>query len=131
MGDASESGWSWRLLRAGRFALDGGAMFGIIPKPLWVKLVEPDERNRIPLAMRCLLIEAGDRLVLVDNGVGDKIDERFRDLYAVDQEKTDLARALKGAGFGFGDVTLRLPGSGAYAFEVATSHGRDQIKHLF
>lgn len=76
------------LLEAGTLRLDGGAMFGIVPKPLWERRTTPDERNRIRLAMRCLLIEHDDGLVLVDTGIGDKDDAKFRDIYAVDNAGT-------------------------------------------
>jgi len=49
--------WKWTLLNAGRFALDGGSMFGVVPKALWSKLIEPDSRNRIPEACNCILLE--------------------------------------------------------------------------
>ena len=73
-------------LEAGRQALDGGAMFGVVPKPLWERRIAPDARNRIPLALRCLLVEHDDGLVLVDTGIGNKEDAKFRDIYAVDNE---------------------------------------------
>src|SRR5512139_3910563 len=61
-------------LEAGLQRLDGGAMFGVVPKPLWEKRIAPDARNRIPLAMRPLLVEHPDGLVLIDNGLGNKED---------------------------------------------------------
>lgn len=64
--------------------LDGGAMFGVVPKPLWEKRIAPDERNRIPLGMRCLLVEHDDGLVLIDTGVGNKENEKFRDIYGIE-----------------------------------------------
>src|SRR5204862_248866 len=73
-------------LEAGRQALDGGAMFGVVPKPLWQRRIAADERNRIPLALRCLLVEHGDGLVLVDTGLGNKEDEKFKDIYGVVNE---------------------------------------------
>ena len=90
---------------AGVFGLDGGAMFGVVPKPLWEKRIRADSRNRIPLAMRCLLIESGNRLILVDDGIGTKFDRKFADIYAVDVESTNLKDSLKAAGFGVADVT--------------------------
>jgi len=57
-------------LEAGLQRLDGGAMFGVVPKVLWEKRIAPDERNRIPLALRCLLVETPDTLVLIDTGWG-------------------------------------------------------------
>ena len=92
-------------IHAGRLDLDGGAMFGIIPKPLWERRIAPDGRNRIPLAMRCLLLEGDGRLVLIDNGIGDKYDAKFADIYAVDQTSSELHRSLAEAGFEAADVT--------------------------
>lgn len=90
---------------AGKLYLDGGAMFGIIPRPLWERKIAPDSRGRIPLAMRCLLIESSDRLILVDNGLGDKYDDRFADIYGVDQESSDLHSSLRAVGFDASDIT--------------------------
>lgn len=92
-------------IETGRFRLDGGAMFGIVPKPLWQRRLAPDERNRIPLTMRCLLLEGDGRLVLIDNGVGDKYDARFQDIFAIDHTMHTLHEALAAAGFGAADVT--------------------------
>lgn len=71
-------------LEAGLQHLDGGAMFGVVPKPLWVKRIAADERNRIPLAMRCLLIEHSAGLVLIDTGLGNKEDAKFHDIYGIE-----------------------------------------------
>jgi glyoxylase-like metal-dependent hydrolase (beta-lactamase superfamily II) len=97
-------------LEAGLQRLDGGAMFGVVPKPLWEKRAPPDERNRIPLAMRCLLVEHPDGLILVDTGVGDKDDARFRDIYGIENQGrnggTRLDDALAELGFGPDDIKL-------------------------
>src|SRR5690606_1862159 len=95
-------------LEAGLQRLDGGAMFGVVPKPLWQKRIPADGRNRIPLALRCLLIETPDALVLVDNGVGNKEDAKFRDIYGVDNagSPTRLEDALRDAGFTPEDVDI-------------------------
>jgi len=85
-------------IRDGTFALDGGAMFGIVPKPLWQKRHPVDERNRIQLALRCLLIQDGDRRVLVDSGIGTKWDEKHREIYGIDQSVYSLDRDLVRAG---------------------------------
>lgn len=77
-------GLTVHAVHAGRVWLDGGAMFGVVPKPLWSRKIDADERNRIPLATRCLLVEAGGRLMLVDSGVGTKEDEKFEDIYGVE-----------------------------------------------
>lgn len=94
-------------LDAGRIRLDGGAMFGVVPKPLWEKKIPPDDRNRIPLALRCLLIETPGALVLVDTGIGNKEDAKFRDIYGVENEgsPTRLEDAIREAGFAPDDVT--------------------------
>jgi glyoxylase-like metal-dependent hydrolase (beta-lactamase superfamily II) len=79
-----------------RFRLDGGAMFGVVPKPLWQKRAAADDRNRVHMAMRPLLVR-GERLMIVDAGIGDKYDAKFADIYGV--ERTDpLARTLERAG---------------------------------
>ncbi len=97
----------WRLtsLESGHLWLDGGSMFGSVPKPLWSRTNPPDERNRIRLAMRCLLLEGHGRRVLVDVGLGDKFSPKLRDIYRVEQEVGSLARALAPAGLQPADVT--------------------------
>ncbi|MCA1790090.1 MAG: MBL fold metallo-hydrolase [Thioalkalivibrio sp.] len=97
-------------LEAGRQRLDGGAMFGVVPKPLWEKRIAPDDRNRIPLAMRCLLIEHPDGLVLVDTGLGNKEDQKFHDIYGIAnagrQGPTQLEDAILEAGHRPADVAF-------------------------
>jgi glyoxylase-like metal-dependent hydrolase (beta-lactamase superfamily II) len=95
-------------LEAGLQWLDGGAMFGVVPRPLWEKRIAPDERHRIPLALRCLLVEAPEALVLVDTGIGNKEDERFRQIYGVSNagEPTRLEDAIRAAGFAPADIDL-------------------------
>jgi glyoxylase-like metal-dependent hydrolase (beta-lactamase superfamily II) len=97
-------------LEAGLQRLDGGAMFGVVPKPLWERRIAADERNRIPLAMRCLLVEAPQALVLVDTGSGNKDDARFKDIYGIenDGDPTRLEDAIRAAGFAPGDVDIVL-----------------------
>lgn len=72
-----------RFLDGGRLRLDGGAMFGIIPRPLWTRLVQPDDANRIPLSTTVLLIESADRRVLVESGIGPKYDAKERSIFAL------------------------------------------------
>jgi glyoxylase-like metal-dependent hydrolase (beta-lactamase superfamily II) len=99
-------------LQAGLQQLDGGAMFGVVPKNLWERKIPADERNRIPLGMRCLLIEHPDALVLVDTGVGDKESEKFRTIYGIENAPlgaagpTQLESALAEAGFAPSDVDV-------------------------
>jgi hypothetical protein len=65
-------------IEAGLQRLDGGAMFGVVPRTLWSRRMAPDDRNRIPLAMRCLLVEHPGGLLLVDSGLGNKEDAKFQ-----------------------------------------------------
>jgi glyoxylase-like metal-dependent hydrolase (beta-lactamase superfamily II) len=71
-------------IQAGGQKLDGGAMFGVVPKPLWSRRITPDDRNRIQLGMRCLLLEHESGLVLIDTGAGNKEDEKFIDIYGIE-----------------------------------------------
>ncbi|HAA76562.1 TPA: MBL fold metallo-hydrolase, partial [Candidatus Latescibacteria bacterium] len=68
-------------LSAGRVRMDGGAMFGVVPKGLWARKIEADDRNRIDLQMRCLLVEAGEETLLVETGFGGKVNDRLREIY--------------------------------------------------
>jgi glyoxylase-like metal-dependent hydrolase (beta-lactamase superfamily II) len=99
-------------LQAGLQQLDGGAMFGVVPKTLWERKIPADARNRIPLGMRCLLIEHPDALVLIDTGAGNKETEKFYGIYGIenspigDTGPTQLESALAQAGFSPDDVTV-------------------------
>lgn len=86
-----------RFLSGGRFRLDGGAMFGVVPKVLWNRVAPADERNRIRMAMTCLLIEGDGKRVLVDAGSGTKDDPKFRDIYAIERPEA-LIEDLRAAG---------------------------------
>ena len=74
----------------GGFALDGGAMFGVVPRVVWERTDPPDEKNRVRLALNVALIESGGKRVLVDTGVGDKWDERKREIYRIDRSASLL-----------------------------------------
>jgi glyoxylase-like metal-dependent hydrolase (beta-lactamase superfamily II) len=74
----------FHVISAGHVLLDGGAMFGVIPRPLWERKMPPDSRNRITLGMNCLLIHAGGKRILVETGVGDKLNPKLRDIYGID-----------------------------------------------
>lgn len=89
---------------AGHFKLDGGAMFGIVPKRLWAKQHPPDENNLCTWTMRCLLIETGTRKILVDCGLGNKQDERWRSFFEPHGEDT-LHGSLAKAGVAASDIT--------------------------
>jgi len=95
----------WHLVSDGTFRLDGGAMFGVVPKPLWEKKAPPDERNRITLGTNALLIRSGGLTVLVDAGIGRKETGRFPEIYGVGNE-TDIVTSLAAHGVRPGDVDL-------------------------
>lgn len=92
-------------IETGRFKLDGGAMFGVVPKTIWQKTNPADALNRIDMAMRCLLIADGDRLILIDAGLGHKYNDKFAQIYAVNHEHSTLKTSLAQAGFSPADVT--------------------------
>ena len=87
----------WHLVSDGTFRLDGGAMFGVVPKPLWERKAAPDDRNRITLGTNCVLLRSGGRTVLVDVGVGRKDPPRFRDMFGFGEE-TSLVASLAAHG---------------------------------
>jgi glyoxylase-like metal-dependent hydrolase (beta-lactamase superfamily II) len=91
-------------INTGFFKLDGGAMFGIVPKSIWNKLNPADENNMCTWAMRCLLIEDDDKLILIDNGIGNKQDEKFFQRYYLHGVET-LEKSLSLFGFTCNDVT--------------------------
>jgi glyoxylase-like metal-dependent hydrolase (beta-lactamase superfamily II) len=82
-------------IQAGGQKLDGGAMFGVVPKPLWERRIPPDERNRIQLGMRCLLIEHESGLILIDTGIGNKESAKFMDIYGVENAGENGRTALE------------------------------------
>lgn len=94
-------------IEAGRFGLDGGAMFGVVPKTLWSRHFDVDDKNRIPMAMRCLLIESENtgNVYLVDNGSGTKFNEKFESIYCLDYDHSDLLSSLAQHGFEPEDIT--------------------------
>lgn len=91
-------------LNTGNFKLDGGAMFGVVPKSLWSRTNEPDENNLCNWSMRCMLIEDGDRLTLIDTGIGDKQSEKFFGYYFL-HGNDSLDGNLKSLGFHRDDIT--------------------------
>ena len=91
-------------INAGHFKLDGGAMFGVVPKSMWNKLNPSDQNNMCNWAMRCLLIEDEGRLILVDNGMGNKQDEKFFGYYYLNGDDT-LEKSLAKYGFSKEDIT--------------------------
>jgi glyoxylase-like metal-dependent hydrolase (beta-lactamase superfamily II) len=91
-------------INTGYFKLDGGAMFGVVPKSIWNKINPADENNMCPWALRCLLIEDGNRLILVDNGMGNKQDAKFFGYYYLHGDDT-LDKSLARHGFTKDDIT--------------------------
>jgi glyoxylase-like metal-dependent hydrolase (beta-lactamase superfamily II) len=92
------------IIESGFFALDGGAMFGIIPKALWQKTNPPDEVNRIKMSTRNLLLESDSKKILIDTGMGDKWDEKLKSIYAID-ERISMKSALAHNGLKTEDIT--------------------------
>lgn len=91
-------------INTGYFKLDGGAMFGVVPKSIWNKINPADENNMCSWALRCLLIQEGNRLILIDNGMGDKQDEKFFGHYYLHGNDT-LDKSLEVHGFNRNDIT--------------------------
>ena len=97
-------------IQAGGQRLDGGAMFGVVPKVLWSRRIAADDRNRIQMGMRCLLVEHDDDLVLLDTGAGDKEDAKFYEIYGIEHGDAGAAgelplhAALRSLGYAPSDV---------------------------
>jgi glyoxylase-like metal-dependent hydrolase (beta-lactamase superfamily II) len=92
------------VINAGNFKLDGGAMFGVVPKSIWHPLYPADEKNMIPMAMRCLLVEDGNRLILIDAGMGTKQNDKFFGHYYLHGDYS-LDKSLKDAGYHRDEIT--------------------------
>lgn len=91
-------------IETGNFKLDGGAMFGVVPKSIWNKLNPADENNMCNWAMRCLLVEDGDRLILIDTGMGNKQNEKFFSFYYL-SGNSSLKKSIESYGFSLDDIT--------------------------
>lgn len=91
-------------INTGNFKLDGGAMFGVVPKSIWNKLNPANDNNMCQWAMRCLLIESGNRLILIDTGLGDKQNEKFFSFYYLSGDDS-LKKSIENAGYGMHQVT--------------------------
>jgi len=121
-------------IETGRFKLDGGAMFGVVPKTLWSRTIKPDEKNRIPMAMRCLLIKSDitGKLYLIDTGIGTKFNEKMTKIYGVNHEHSSLLNSLAYHNFTPDDVTdiifshLHFDHCGG-----TTYYDNGEIKHRF
>ena len=88
------------------FRLDGGAMFGVVPRNLWSKVCPPDDQNRIRMNMNCLLIEAGRERILIDTGIGEKWSDKHRDMYGINRRRSfdESLRAI--AGVSSAEITI-------------------------
>ena len=122
-------------IETGRFRLDGGAMFGVVPKTLWSRQIDVDDKNRISMAMRCLLIESKQtgKIYLIDNGVGTKFNEKMSSIYDIDINHSNLFSSLEFHGFAPADITdiifthLHFDHCGGTTF----FNERDEIEHTF
>ncbi len=90
--------WTFRAFHDGRFKLDGGAMFGVVPKVMWAKKHPADDSNRIDLDLRCLLVETGNKRILVDTGMGDRWDEKELRIFDLVRRPNQLVAELAEAG---------------------------------
>lgn len=94
------------VIDTGNFALDGGAMFGVVPKPMWSKAYnQGDELNRIPLSARPLLVRFDEHVILVDSGNGTKMNEKFQSIYGIDIVKSNLTQCLEKFNISPNDIT--------------------------
>ncbi|MEO9884472.1 MAG: MBL fold metallo-hydrolase [Balneola sp.] len=128
-------------IETGDIKLDGGAMFGVVPKTLWSRGIPADDKNRIQMTMRCLLIKskATGKLYLIDNGVGTKFNDKLMEIYQIDFSKHTMEKSFAEHGFSFEDVSdvifthlhfdhcggttyLDKEGNSQYTFPNATYH---------
>ena len=93
------------VLSDGTFALDGGQMFGVVPKPLWERKLAADARNRVRLGLNCVLVRTGERNVLIETGIGDKFEPKYTDIYGIEKTTTLLAELGK---LGLGTVDIDI-----------------------
>ncbi len=98
--------WRIHAIQAGGVKLDGGAMFGVVPKPLWERRIPADDRNRIQMCMRCLLVEHEIGPVLIDTGAGEKEDSKFYDIYGIENGGAGLHDGLRRVGVSPDDVKM-------------------------
>jgi glyoxylase-like metal-dependent hydrolase (beta-lactamase superfamily II) len=92
-------------LSDGKFKLDGGQMFGVVPKVMWERKVPADGRNRIPMGLTCLLVRTGQHNIMIETGIGDKFDAKFADIYGV-EKPTSLPAELAKYGLGLPDIDI-------------------------
>ena len=103
--DSFKNKWNIKIIETGLFKLDGGAMMGSVPKILWNKTNPSDELNRIVLSMRCLLLDNGNDVVLIETGIGNKNNQKFIDMFCIAQSSFPLKDGLKKHGYDLEDIT--------------------------
>ena len=103
--DSFKNKWNIKIIETGLFKLDGGAMMGSVPKILWNKTNPSDELNRIALSMRCLLLDNGNDVVLIETGIGNKNNQKFIDMFCIAQSSFPLKDGLKKHGYDLEDIT--------------------------
>lgn len=94
-----------KYVQTGFFALDGGAMFGVVPKPLWERTNIPDEKNRITLGGRCLYLQSDSKKILIDTGIGGDWDEKFNKIYRVEESNPNIVNALSAQDINPAEIT--------------------------
>ena len=97
--------WKIQVIETGSFKLDGGAMMGSVPKVLWQETNPPDKFNRINLSMRCLLLDNGKDIILIETGIGNKNSQKFIDMFAINQSNFPLQDKLNNYGYNVNDIT--------------------------
>ncbi len=97
--------WKVFAIESGLFRLDGGAMMGSVPRVLWEKTNPPDSLNRIELSMRCLLVDDGENVVLIETGIGHKNTDKFIDMFAIDHSNFRLSNTLSNHGYSYENIT--------------------------
>ena len=105
MFDAFKNKWKIKIIETGSFKLDGGAMMGSVPKVLWDKTNPSDKLNRIDLSMRCLLLDNGNDVVLIETGIGNKNNQKFIDMFCIVQSSFPLKDELNKHGYSLNDIT--------------------------
>ena len=105
MFDSFKDSWKIKIIETGTFKLDGGAMMGSVPKVLWNKTNPADKLNRISLSMRCLLLDNGKDVILIETGIGNKNTQKFMDMFAISQNKFPLKNELSINGYNLSDIT--------------------------
>ena len=93
------------ILSDGTFALDGGQMFGVVPKPLWERKIPADTRNRVRLGLNCALVRTGTQNILIETGIGDKFEPKYADIYGIDKSTT-LIKELNERGLAPADIDV-------------------------